>query len=71
LQIIGQKYVEPTKASLLMCLESVFSVLGGWLILHQKMTLREGIGCIIMFAAIIVSQVFGSQSSKSVKSTQE
>ncbi len=64
LQILGQKYVEPTKASLIMCLESVFSVLGGWLILHQKLTLREGIGCIIMFAAIIVCQVFGNAGKK-------
>lgn len=71
LQIFGQKYVEPTRASLIMCLESVFSVLGGWLILHQKMTLREGIGCVIMFAAILVSQIFGSAPAKSVESTKE
>lgn len=71
LQIFGQKYVEPTRASLIMCLESVFSVLGGWLILHQKMTLREGIGCIIMFAAILVSQIFGSAPAKSAESAKE
>ena len=64
-QIIGQKYVEPTKASLIMCLESVFSVLGGWLILHQKLTLREGIGCVIMFAAILVCQLFGNKTTAS------
>ena len=61
-QILGQKYVEPTKASLIMCLESVFSVLGGWLLLHQQLTLREGIGCIIMFVAILVCQIFGQES---------
>ena len=61
-QILGQKYVEPTKASLIMCLESVFSVLGGFLILHQTLSLREGIGCVIMFAAILVCQIFGQKS---------
>ena len=60
-QILGQKYVEPTKASLIMCLESVFSVLGGWLLLHQELTLREGIGCVIMFVAILVCQIFGQK----------
>lgn len=63
LQIIGQKYVEPTKASLIMCLESVFSVLGGWLILKQMLTLREGIGCIIMFISILVCQIFGNKTA--------
>ncbi len=61
-QILGQKYVEPTRASLIMCLESVFSVLGGWLLLHQELTLREGIGCAIMFIAILVCQIFGQES---------
>ncbi len=55
-QIIGQKYVEPTKASLIMCLEAAFATLGGWLILHEVMTLKELIGCIVVFAAIILAQ---------------
>ena len=63
LQILGQKYVEPAKASLIMCLESVFSVLGGWMILHQNLTLREGIGCVIMFLAILVCQIFGNKTA--------
>lgn len=56
LQIIGQKYVEPTKASLLMCLESVFATLGGWVILRERMTPKEFIGCGVVFAAIILAQ---------------
>ena len=56
LQILGQKYVEPTKASLILCLESVFATLGGWVILSQVMTLKETIGCIIVFIAIILAQ---------------
>lgn len=55
-QIIGQKYVEPTKASLIMCLESVFATLGGWLILKEVMTAKELIGCMIMFVAIVLAQ---------------
>ncbi|MCQ2516462.1 MAG: DMT family transporter [Saccharofermentans sp.] len=57
LQIIGQKHTSPVIASLLMCLESVFAVISAALILHQVMSLREGLGCIIMFVAIILSQL--------------
>ena len=57
LQIIGQKYVEPTAASLLMSLESVFAALGGWLILHESMNGREIAGCTMVFAAVVVSQI--------------
>ncbi len=55
-QILGQKYVEPTKASLILCLESVVSVLAGWLLLKQALSVRELIGCVIMFVAIIMAQ---------------
>lgn len=57
LQIVGQKYCEATIASLLMCMESVFAVLSAAIILHETLTGREIIGCVIMFAAIILSQV--------------
>ncbi|NMA37663.1 MAG: DMT family transporter [Papillibacter sp.] len=56
-QIIGQQRLKPTIASLLMSLESVFAVLGGWLILRQSLSARELIGCALMFAAIIIVQV--------------
>ena len=55
-QILGQKYVEPTKASLILCLESVFATLGGWVILKEVLSIREAIGCIIVFIAIILAQ---------------
>lgn len=55
-QILGQKYVEPTKASLILCLESVFATLGGWIILKEILSVREIIGCIIVFCAIILAQ---------------
>ena len=56
-QIVGQKHTNPITASLLMSLESVFAVLAAALILKEVPTLREGIGCIVIFASIIVSQI--------------
>lgn len=57
LQIQGQKSLEPTTASLIMSLESVFAVLGGWLILKETMTLPEILGCCLVFSAVILSQL--------------
>lgn len=57
LQIVAQKYTKPTIASLLMSLESVFAVLTGAVVLHEIPTNREGLGCLLMFAAIIISQL--------------
>ena len=57
LQIIGQKSMNPTVASLILSLESAISVLAGWLILGQKLSLREILGCVIVFAAIILAQL--------------
>ena len=57
LQIIGQKYVEPTPASLIMSLESVFAVLCGWLLLNETMTFWEISGCVLVFTAVILSQI--------------
>lgn len=56
-QIVGQKYTEATVASLLMCMESVFAVLAGALVLHEMLSRREILGCAIMFGAIVLSQV--------------
>ncbi len=57
LQIVGQRFVEPTVASMLMSLESVFAVLSAIVILHQLPTAQEWLGCALMFAAILLSQV--------------
>lgn len=57
LQIVGQKGMNPTVASLILSLESVISVLAGWLILGQKLSPRELTGCAIVFAAIILVQL--------------
>lgn len=57
LQFVGQKYTEPTLASLLMCLESVFAALGGWVLLGQGLTARELFGCILMLSASVIAQL--------------
>ena len=57
LQIVGQKDMNPTVASLILSLESVVSVLAGMLLLNQHLTSRELLGCTLMFAAIILAQI--------------
>ncbi len=57
LQILGQKHASPVVASLLMCLESVFAVITAALVLQEMMSMRELAGCIVMSAAIVISQV--------------
>ena len=56
-QILGQKDLNPAIASLIMCLESVFSALGGWLLLGQNLSMRESAGCTLIFAAVVLSQL--------------
>ncbi len=63
-QLIGQKYTDPTSASLIMSFEAVFAVVGGVVIQKQVMPLREMIGCVIMFAAIILVQLPSKEERK-------
>ena len=57
LQVVAQKNVDPTVASLILSLESVFSLLAGWLILGQKLSARELVGCVLVFVAIVLAQI--------------
>ena len=64
MQIVGQKYTDPTSASILMSLESVFATLStvilvacGWSLTGGAMSLREIFGCVLMFIAIILVQL--------------
>ena len=57
LQIIGQKHLDPAPASLIMSLESVFAALSGWIFLQETMTFEESVGCILVFLAVILSQI--------------
>ena len=57
LQMVAQKYLHPVTATLLMSLESVFAVLGGWIFLHEVLTPRELAGCAVIFTAVIITQI--------------
>lgn len=57
LQVVAQKDVDPTIASLVLSMESVFSVLAGWMFLKQVLRPREILGCVLMFTAIILAQL--------------
>ena len=61
LQVIGQKNMDPTVASLILSLESVISVLAGWVLLKQQLSARELLGCVVMFAAIILAEYNGKR----------
>lgn len=61
LQIVGQKNMNPTVASLILSMESCISVLAGWVILNQKLTVRELTGCVLMFVAIVLAQLPGKR----------
>ena len=57
LQIIGQKHLDPTPASLIMGLESAFALLFGWLLLHERLSGPELLGCALVFVAVMLSQL--------------
>ena len=59
LQMVGQKYAQPSVASIVMSLESVFAVLAGWIILGEVLKKREIMGCILVFTAVILAQIPG------------
>lgn len=57
LQILGQRDTDPTTATLLMSLESVFAALSGWVLLHESLSAKELFGCVLVFAAVILAQI--------------
>ncbi len=57
LQVVAQKHTDPTVASILMSMESVFSCICGWIILHDTLSGMELVGCGLMFAAVILAQL--------------
>ena len=64
LQIIGQKHLPPTEASLIMSLESVIAALCGWAFLKERMTFLELTGCALVFIAVILSQLPAEKAEK-------
>ncbi len=67
LQVFAQKYADPTVAAITMSFESVFAVLSAAVLLNERLSLKEGLGCIIMFTAIILAQI----PAKRLKSKNE
>ena len=63
LQIAAQEGMNPTVASLILSMESVFSVLAGWVLLHEALSRKELLGCLFMFIAIILAQLPQKQGS--------
>lgn len=57
LQILGQKDTDPTTATLLMSLESVFAALSGWVLLNESLSIKELFGCVLVFTAVILAQI--------------
>lgn len=70
-QIIGQRGCDPTIACLILSLESVVSVLAGWIILHQSLSAREIVGCVLMFSAIILAQLNPKSQGETTTAAQE
>ncbi len=70
-QLIAQRHTDPTPASLLMSLESVFAVLAGALLLHEKMSSRELLGCAVIFASVILVQIPLPQRKGKRKKTEQ
>ncbi len=65
LQVVGQKYLKPAPATLALSLESVWAAIGGALILKESMNARELVGCIILFASVIVAQLPAKSEERS------
>ena len=59
LQMVGQKYAQPSVASIVMSLESVFAVLAGWIVLGELLKPKEIMGCVLVFTAVILAQMPG------------
>ncbi len=56
LQLVGQKEAHPSHAAIILSLEAVFAVIGGWLILHERLSSREILGCLLMLSGMLLSQ---------------
>ena len=69
-QAYGQKYLSPTVASIILSTEALFAAIFGWLFLHEVLTFRESIGCILMFAAVILAQIPSKKRSSANASQQ-
>ena len=67
LQILGQRDTDPTIASMILCLEAVFSVIFSWFLLGERLSAREIFGCVLIFAAILLAQLKGKAGDPETK----
>ncbi|MEN6350626.1 MAG: DMT family transporter [Syntrophomonas sp.] len=67
LQVVGQKYAPPAHAAIILSMETVFAVIGGYLLLGERMGGREIAGCLFMFSGLLISQLRSLQTSKDEK----
>ena len=67
LQVVGQKNTDPVIASLILSLESIFSLLAGWILLGQKLSPKELFGCVLMFGAILLAQIPAGKAERQKK----
>ncbi|MGN0719292.1 MAG: DMT family transporter [Anaerovoracaceae bacterium] len=70
LQVVAQADADPTAASLILCLESVFAVISGAILLHESMSPRELMGCAVIFAAVIISNLPEKKASTDLTNGQ-
>ncbi|WP_246804558.1 EamA family transporter [Desulfosarcina cetonica] len=66
---MAQRDAHPAHAAILLSLESVFAAVGGWLILGEVMSARAMLGCLLMFAGMLVSQLYGLVAAGLTRST--
>lgn len=61
MQVVAQQHVHPAYASIILSFETVFAVIGGWLLLNEILSLRNILGCLLMLAGIVIVQIWGSK----------
>ena len=64
IQIMIQKKTHPAHAAIIMSLEAVFAVIGGWLFLGEVLSYKGIIGCSLMLAGMVTSQLWGLKKNK-------
>jgi drug/metabolite transporter (DMT)-like permease len=57
LQVIGQRKAHPAPAAIILSLETVFAVFGGWLILNEEVSVRTLFGCLLMLIGMVLAQI--------------
>jgi drug/metabolite transporter (DMT)-like permease len=67
LQVVAQRHADPAHAAIILSLEGAFAALGGWLVLNELLTLRDLVGCGLMFAGMLISQILGKRLKSETK----